>query len=71
MQVTAGLHISPAFLPDTSAMALPTAAELMIGPGTGVAKDAWVAAECAVSWKESRGTWVPLAKFPFLFPLLQ
>ena len=37
----------------------------------GVAKDAWVAAECAVSWKESRGTWVPSGKFPFLFPLLQ
>ena len=42
----------------------------LINP-TGVAKDAWVAAECAVSWKESGGTWVPLGKSPFLFPLLQ
>ena len=71
MEVTAALHVSPAFLPDTSGMALPTIAELMIGHGTDVTKDAWVAAKCAVSWKESRGTSGPLAKFPFLFPLLQ
>ena len=71
MEVTAALHVSPAFLPDTSGMALPTIAELMTGHGTDVTKDAWVAAKCAVSWKESQGTWVPLAKFPFLFPLLQ
>lgn len=64
MEVTAALHVSPAFLPDTSGMALPTIAELMIGHGTDVTKD-------AVSWKESRGTSGPLAKFPFLFPLLQ